>query len=126
MRELKFRAVASVNDKYNGIKAGDMVFGAFVETNIDCQILWGDGDQIAVDRKTVSQFTGITNKNGVEIYESDIYYDGFENVVIEYCNDTASYVAYDGVERHPLGEHTKREVIIGNIHQNSELLELSK
>ena len=32
MREIKFRALAVVNDKHNNIKVGDFVYGQYIES----------------------------------------------------------------------------------------------
>ncbi len=74
----------------------------------------------------IMQFTGLTDKNGVKIYESDVVQDhngtGFvewRNTAyrVNYQNGTAKWF-YDYTLR---GEFESIEVI-GNIHQNPELL----
>ena len=73
MRAAKFRAVASVNDKHAGIKAGDFVFGSYIESGCDAPcIIFGDGEQIEVDKKTLSQYIDVDDFNGREIYSGDI------------------------------------------------------
>lgn len=141
MREIKFRGIATVNDKHNNIKVGDFVYGCFVETNIDCQILFGDGEQISVDRKTVGQFTGLKDRNKVEIYEDDIlefesqkYWQGG----IEKTRMNIGVVFFDnGYAGNPdlkfncsssIGNNQPSywmcmyKKVIGNIHQNKDLI----
>lgn len=137
---IKFRAVANVNDKYNGIKKGDFVYGSFVETNIYCQIIFGDGEQISVDRKTVGQYTGLKDKNGFGIYEGDIvkwgHIDGytermpriaivsldpslnFRTINLGKNNDDFHYGSFAYANC-----IDKCMEVIGNIHKNPELLE---
>ena len=90
-----------------------------------------------VEPETVGQFTGLTDKNGTKIFEGDIvaqtWYDhdeptddSFGEVVFcEYdCSFSVMDVEKDGIV--PLGRchayHWEAEVI-GNIHDNPELLE---
>ena len=90
-----------------------------------------------VEPETVGQFTGLTDKNGTKIFEGDIvaqtWYDhdeptddSFGEVVFcEYdCSFSVMDVEKDGIV--PLGKchayHWEAEVI-GNIHDNPELLE---
>ena len=89
-----------------------------------------------VDPETVGQFTGLTDKNGKKIFEGDIvtqnWYDhdepsddSFGEVVFcEYdCSFSVMDIQKDGIV--PLGRchacHWEAEVI-GNIHDNPELL----
>lgn len=81
MRTIKFRAKAIVNQKWAGIKKGDFVHGSFIQSGVDAPcIIFGDGDQVEIDIKTLGQYIGIKT-NGNEIYEGDtlrISYDGEE------------------------------------------------
>lgn len=88
---------------------------------------------------TVGEWTGLTDKNGVKIFEGDIvqyqpeYWCEPTYSVVEYCADKYNYPAFD-LEKHDYEanglqcaheEGTGCEVI-GNIFDNLELLEVKK
>lgn len=79
---------------------------------------------IAVDPKTISQFTGLTDKNGTEIYEGDIilckekYIYTVEWICVGFNMRGKSY---GGVTSLKSFLRIEKEVI-GNIHDNPDLL----
>ena len=133
MREIKFRQYLE-ND-------GFFWYWGFIDGGYTAPVIINSSYDKA--RENSEQFTGLKDKNGKEIFEGDIF--GFtvypENnppymqyMVVEYKIGD-SYVGfqllsrlqvkilngeYKGMNLYPIWENNE---IIGNIHENSELLE---
>lgn len=85
-----------------------------------------DGDLDAnVDPETVGQYTGLQDKSGKEIYEGDAYHLGDKRIlsVVEW-HDSGFMGKQVGTygSREGLQHWRDRIEIIGNIHDNPELL----
>ena len=133
MRKILFRG--------KRIDNGEWVTGSFVMdgTEFLCGKQWAYGfirvinaetlnpEMIEIDRKTVGQYTGLTDNNGKKIFEGDIVQHDFgteqigkQNAVVEYSQRHAGFMIK------PLDNWMYCEkadcIVIGNIHDNSELL----
>lgn len=134
MRELKFRAWSKKHNKYlkiTGIQYDDdKIEGVFVVYGS----VAGIPNTIFLEAEDVilEQYTGLKDKNGKEIYEGDIIHRGalskanvFRNSVICFDEESVGFIATstrNGV-RTLFNGHTCDEVeVIGNIHENPELL----
>lgn len=131
MRTIKFRG--------KRIDTGEFVYGDLIHrndgdvaiyTNLDT---WGEnqddvdayGDSFIVDNSTVGQFTILYDKNGREIYEGDILKGNWDTIFQVFYDDC--YLGFRAKEKG--GSENCIDYyglncieIIGNIHDNPELL----
>lgn len=82
-----------------------------------------DGTQHYVDPATVGQYTGLTDKNGQNIFVGDIIKHKCNFFEIRYSIEQARFLAFlpNGVFN-PIA--LRNCEVIGNIHDNPELLEV--
>lgn len=138
MREIKFRG--------KEINTGEWVFGfytrgSFIDPNTGTETIRhiiDNGMLHDVEPETIGQFTGLTDKNGKEIYEGDILKSRSIIHVVEYNENEGAFVGrfnfhphvpnvpmrqpdFTGLAQWWINKYEKE--VIGNIHDNPELLE---
>lgn len=138
MREILFRGKAiNREDGFNyrsNYKNGDWVYGLITKKYNEKYDLAAEMTNeigisgIEVDYKTIGQFTGLTDKNGVKIFEGDIVktYDPDDSPAeVVYDESETQYgIVIDNIY-YCLGEHFRGIdlEVVGNIHDNPELIE---
>jgi hypothetical protein len=131
MREIKFRAW---NTKTNGwvVFKGALPFlpnepfSIMDLTPLDAEII-------------IEQYTGLRDAKGKEIYEGDVVRDGFDSVRTIKWFDNLGYdgggamhsgfyfdETYDGIGELNYHNHVTDCEVIGNIHENPELLDVKR
>ena len=123
MREIKFRFWDTKDNEW-------MVDGRTQKNILDFAFLpamnWSyiTRDE-AKERVIVEQYTGLKNKNGVEIYEGDIVRCKSKNweVIHHNCGFTNQWVCSSGSGHSYVYPGYDDIEVIGNIHSNPELLE---
>lgn len=126
-REIKFRGKDPKGGWVEGYYLQDLTQGEMRSYIFNCPCYW------EVIPETVSQFTGLLDKNGKEIYEGDIIrsYDSENNPIIHsisWDNKKACYVATmlqypllgGSIDKGWIDEFEKE--VIGNVFDNPELL----
>jgi uncharacterized phage protein (TIGR01671 family) len=131
MREILFRG--------KRIDNGEWVYGYLCKMGSDYYIITSDSRE-EIDSKTIGQYTGLTDKNGVKIFEGDLlripFKSDFEKEnyvqyeVFFHDNDMCEYNVGFQMNRHHfkgsvcgtsdfkkfIPKNTNRMIVIGNIH----------
>jgi hypothetical protein len=129
-REILFRAKA-YNSPNNRWVYGLPGYTYYQNGDVTIGNIWENRLPTAIIPETIGQFIGLEDKNGVKIFEGDIieskcehYEEG--NYLIEFAK--TSFIAYGYNDEICFGKDisTNRMQIIGNIHDNPELLEIEE
>ena len=145
MREILFRGKTDDGKWVEGVFIPDCL-----ESLKNQQVGWGwikrhwltgefdvHTETVEVIRETVGQFTGLTDKNGKKIFEGDIvkfhtetYTQEYDTIgVIEYFNGAFGIAYGNGkhlLEFNSMSMYVRWYEVIGNIHDNPELLEVEQ
>ena len=122
MREILFRGKREDNGRW--------IQGDYQHFHIENDIYvyigrWGE-EMRSVKPETVGQFTGLTDKNGTKIFEGDILSENGYLFVVVWDQAWARFkLQHDGrCYQYPEWNRGIQMEIVGNIHDNPELLEV--
>lgn len=134
MREILFRGLhrrKGEKVRLNGMPVESMwVYGGYCQYNAESGIIYQKEpiDKFSVYADSVGQYTGLTDKNGKRIYDGDII-KNIENGNIgrvAYMPEHCAFMIYSKADNRYYWLYDndfKKIEIIGNIHDNPELLE---
>ena len=123
MREILFRG--------KRIDNGEWEYGGCVSTENEVFLIYNQTHSIdlephTVEKRTIGQYTGLTDRNGKKIFEGDIVSTVDGNYLV-FCDDYAGF--HFEIRRELTGGYIKLESlsfyeceVIGNIHDNQDLI----
>lgn len=121
MKELKFRAWSNENNRYCDFVTLD-------ESRRWIGWIKSSGVYLTTTDISLEQYTGLKDENGKEVYEGDIVTLNGEWEVIKHDDcylvtfENGCFRVGDGYENEA-GSYLSDWRVIGNVHENSELLE---
>lgn len=129
-REAKYRCWHKQAKEYRVIESVDFDKDGKAECIVTLDYnTWHDPWNDLVEDVELEQYTGLKDKNGKEICEGDIvldYYDGDDAFIVEWDKDKASFIltGTDNIASVSFDNfYSDKDLeIIGNIHENPELL----
>jgi len=130
MREIKYRAWTSCNTMVRCTGDWSITFDGSKDALIT---LWcSDGPVDEFVSGDVMQFTGLKDKNGVDIYEGDFLGSAWRTLYVHWCEHCKSFemamyihgcMGCSGDVHWIDAVYADDLEVIGNIHENPELLE---
>ncbi|WP_313845658.1 YopX family protein [Levilactobacillus namurensis] len=135
----KFRAYIRDADDldYNDIPhKGHFVYGSLIKgkLNDDVDAIVGDLIEVtdeyvnpewwcSIEKGSAEQFTGLKDANGKEIYEDDVLENPKYRSVVKFESGSFYADVIGAANRFTLAGEWQTSVVIGNVHENPELLE---
>ncbi|MEW4664016.1 YopX family protein [Lactiplantibacillus plantarum] len=124
---IKFRAWDKENEiyLYNVQDAYDMLSG-FVKCDDGENASYDEccfGDFLDNKRYDVEQFTGLTDVNGKDIYEGDVLENRKYRSIVKFASGKFLADLIETIQTFDLIGETHGSKVIGNVHENAELLE---
>ncbi len=123
MREIKFRAWSNFDKKMVFLNSAISIVNVFTSIEYDVK------DNVNPNFQLM-QYTGLKDKNDVEIYEGDIV--ATKNSKYEIIFNKCCFWGIDRMGKYPIYQiyhyimDDEKFEVIGNIYENPELLEASK